>query len=71
MADCAAAGRKNEEFGEPIVAVVTLPGCEMTLEKLRERLGKLIADYTLPRELVIGEVPPSQPGKIFKHKICD
>lgn len=72
VADCAVVGRKNEEYGETIVAVVTpLPGCEITLDELRENAGKLISDYKLPRELIIADIPRNPSGKIMKHKIRD
>ncbi|QCB50034.1 long-chain-fatty-acid--CoA ligase [Rhodococcus sp. PAMC28707] len=72
VADCAVVGRKNEEYGETIVAIVTpLPGCEITLEDLREGASKLISNYKLPRELVIAEIPRNPSGKILKHKLRD
>ncbi|MGZ0145402.1 class I adenylate-forming enzyme family protein [Rhodococcus qingshengii] len=72
IADCAVVGRRNEEFGETIVAVITpLPGCEITLEELRESAGKLISDYKLPRELIIADIPRNPSGKIMKHKLRD
>lgn len=39
----------------------------MTLESLREHARPLIADYKLPRELVLGTVPRNGAGKLQKH----
>lgn len=72
VADCAVVGRSDAVYGETIVAVVTpLPGCDITLDELREHAGKLVSDYKLPRELVIAEIPRNPSGKIMKHKLRD
>lgn len=72
VADCAVVGRSDAVYGETIVAVVTpLPGCDVTLDELREHAGKLVSDYKLPRELVIAEIPRNPSGKIMKHKLRD
>ena len=68
VADCAVVGRPDADYGETIVAVVTpLPGEKVSLDALRVTAGKLISDYKLPRELVIGEIPRNPSGKIMKH----
>lgn len=70
VADCAVVGRLDKNYGETIVAVVTpLPGQNVSLDALRVTAGKLISDYKLPRELVIGEIPRNPSGKIMKHKL--
>lgn len=49
-----------------IVAIVTaVEGVEVTLESIREFAAD--ADYKLPRELVIREIPQNPSGKILKH----
>jgi acyl-CoA synthetase (AMP-forming)/AMP-acid ligase II len=39
------------------------------LEDLREHCSGLIADYKLPREVVIGDVPRNHAGKLQKHTV--
>ncbi|WP_104092481.1 class I adenylate-forming enzyme family protein [Arthrobacter sp. GMC3] len=68
IAEVAVVGCKDEIFGESIVAIVTpLPGREVTLEGLRTFASDYIADYKLPRAIVIRVLPRNQSGKILKH----
>ena len=68
--DCAVVGRSNPDFGESIVAVVALrEGASLTLEDVRAHAGELIADYKLPHDLVIDEIPRNASGKILKHEL--
>ncbi len=68
--DCAVVGVPHPEYGETVVAVVKLkPGTELSLEELREHCGRLIADYKVPRRLVISEVPRNASGKILKYQL--
>jgi fatty-acyl-CoA synthase/feruloyl-CoA synthase len=70
VADCAVVGRPDPDWGETVVAVVTpAPGVQVTLADLREHCGRLIADYKLPRDLVLGEVPRNHAGKVQKHSV--
>jgi fatty-acyl-CoA synthase/feruloyl-CoA synthase len=70
VADCAVVGRPNPDWGETVVAVVTpVPGAQPSLEDLREHCSGLIADYKLPREVVIGDVPRNHAGKLQKHTV--
>ena len=70
IADLAIVGRPDETFGEKIVAVVTpVEGAQITLESLREFAAEYVADYKLPRELIIREIPRNPSGKILKHVI--
>ncbi|MDJ0318817.1 MULTISPECIES: acyl-CoA synthetase [Arthrobacter] len=72
VADIAVVGRTHEDYGETVVAVVTLlPGQQLTLDELREYGREQIADYKLPRELVIAEIPRNPSGKILKHRLRD
>ena len=72
VADVAVVGRLHEVYGETVVAVVTLrENQQLTLEELREYAHDRIADYKLPRELVIAEIPRNPSGKILKHRIRD
>jgi fatty-acyl-CoA synthase/feruloyl-CoA synthase len=70
VADCAVVGRPNADWGDTIVAVVTPgDGLTPTLEELREHCRPLIADYKLPRELVLAAVPRNATGKLQKHLV--
>lgn len=70
IADVAIVGQPDETFGEKIVAVVTpVEGAEITLEGIREFAAEYVADYKLPRELIVREIPRNPSGKILKHVI--
>jgi fatty-acyl-CoA synthase len=72
VSDAAVIGRSNPDWGESIVAIVTLrPEADVDLPSLREHCRGLIADYKLPHELVLGEVPRNATGKILKHVLRD
>ncbi len=72
IGDIAIVGRPSEEFGETVVAIVSLrPGMELTLEELRAFGRELIADYKLPRELIFDVIPRNPSGKILKHVLRD
>jgi len=68
--DCAVIGTPHPVYGETVTAIVTLkPGSELTLEELREHCSKLIADYKVPRKLIIDQVPRNPSGKILKYQL--
>lgn len=68
VADCAVVGRSHPEYGETVVAVVSLrDGATLTLEELRDHCGALVSDYKLPRELIVAPIPRNPSGKILKH----
>lgn len=70
VVDCAVIGRPHEQFGESVVAVVTLAeGAALTLDELREHCAARIADYKLPRELVVTAIPRNPSGKILKRQL--
>ncbi|HWJ67862.1 MAG TPA: AMP-binding protein [Nocardioides sp.] len=72
VADVAIVSRPDQTFGEKIVAVVTaVPGSQPTLEDLRSFAAEYVADYKLPRELVLREIPRNPSGKILKHVLRD
>lgn len=66
--DVAIVSRLHDTFGETIVAVVTpIEGREVTLDGLRAFAAEYVADYKLPRDLVIRPIPRNPSGKILKH----
>ncbi|WP_430336129.1 class I adenylate-forming enzyme family protein [Rhodococcus sp. ACT016] len=69
--DVAVIGRPHDEYGESIVAVVTLDeGTTITLDELREFAAEKIARYKLPHELVVLDSIPRNPsGKILKRNL--
>jgi fatty-acyl-CoA synthase/feruloyl-CoA synthase len=70
IADCAVVGQPHAEYGESIVAVVTLhKGASITLEDLKEFCRERIAGYKVPHVLVLGPVPRNLTGKILKHQL--
>ncbi|MFE3059914.1 class I adenylate-forming enzyme family protein, partial [Nocardia sp. NPDC059239] len=70
VADCAVVGVPHPDWGETVVAVVDpVDGARPTLEELRDHCAGLIADYKLPRRLVLGPVPRNAAGKIPKHTV--
>ena len=72
VADCAVVGRPHPEWGETIVAVVTPRGDAVpTLPDLREHCRTRIADYKLPRALILGPVPRNAAGKLQKQLLRD
>jgi fatty-acyl-CoA synthase/feruloyl-CoA synthase len=68
LADFAVIGKPHPEWGETVIVVVTpKDGSEPTIESIREYLRPLIADYKLPREMRIGDIPRTASGKLQKH----
>jgi acyl-CoA synthetase (AMP-forming)/AMP-acid ligase II len=69
--DVAVLGRPHADYGESIVAVVTLaPDTSLELGELREFLGSRIATYKLPHDLmVVEEIPRNPSGKILKREL--
>ena len=52
--DAAVVGRPHPDYGESIVAVVTLrDGAALTLDEARAHCRALIADYKVPHDLVV------------------
>lgn len=68
IADVAVIGRPHPTYGETIVMVVTPhEGREIALENVRAFAADYIADYKLPREVVVRAIPRNPSGKILKH----
>jgi fatty-acyl-CoA synthase len=65
--DSAVVGRPDPLWGESVVVVATpKPGRNITLEELREYCSALIADYKLPRALILSAIPRNANGKVQK-----
>jgi fatty-acyl-CoA synthase len=68
--DCAVIGLPHRDYGETVTAVVELqPGTSLTLEELQEHCRALIADYKVPRRLIIAPIPRNASGKILKYQL--
>jgi acyl-CoA synthetase (AMP-forming)/AMP-acid ligase II len=65
--DSAVVGLPDPLWGESVVVVATpKPGRNITLEELREYCSALIADYKLPRALILSAIPRNANGKVQK-----
>ncbi|WDL95396.1 long-chain-fatty-acid--CoA ligase [Alicyclobacillus sp. ALC3] len=70
VADCAVVGVPHPDYGETVTAIVSVaPGATLTTEELREHCKALIADYKVPRILVVAPIPRNASGKILKYQI--
>lgn len=73
VADCAAFGIPDAEFGEALAAVVQPePGADLSADSVRNWLKQRIAGYKVPKVVEFMEVLPREDsGKIFKRKLRD
>lgn len=71
VVDVAVVGRKDPDWGEQVVAVVTTDdGQPLDVEELRDFLSDKLARYKIPRELIVTEELPRNPsGKLLKHRL--
>ncbi|MFI5623312.1 class I adenylate-forming enzyme family protein [Nocardioides sp. NPDC051685] len=69
VVDCAVISEPHEEYGETVVAVVTLRvGAGLDIEGLRSHCTPLLARYKVPRRLVVrDDIPRNAGGKLQKH----
>jgi fatty-acyl-CoA synthase len=68
VADVAVIGRPHPEWGSTVMAFVApTPGAELTGDALKGHCRSRIADFKIPREVVIGPVPRNATGKLQKH----
>jgi acyl-CoA synthetase (AMP-forming)/AMP-acid ligase II len=68
--ECAIVGQPHDQFGETIVAFVRLiDGASLSLEQLADHCRPLIADYKIPRRLVVTDLPRNPSGKILKREL--
>jgi fatty-acyl-CoA synthase len=67
VVDCAIIGREHPVWGETIIAVIEArPGSAPRLEEIRRHCSHYIADYKLPRDLIVAEIPRNANGKVMK-----
>jgi long-chain acyl-CoA synthetase len=71
LADCAAFGIPDEEYGEAVCAVIQpQPGVVMTESDVRAFLDGRLARYKIPRRIEFrSDLPREDSGKIFKRKL--
>lgn len=68
--DAAVVGRPHPDYGESIVAVVTLrEGASLTLDEARAHCRTLVADYKVPHDLVVASIPRNASGKVLKNRV--
>jgi long-chain acyl-CoA synthetase len=71
VSDCAVFGAPDPEFGEKIVAAITLvSGTSLSLDDLKTQLKDRLASFKMPRVLDIHDtLPREDSGKIFKARL--
>lgn len=71
VSDCAVFGAPDPEFGESIIAAVTLKsGHNIDLDTVQDFLKPRLAKFKMPRKLDIhDELPRQESGKIYKAKL--
>ena len=72
VAELTVIGLADERWGQtPVAVVVAEPGCEPTLEQLREHGGRALARYKLPTRLeLVDELPRTALGKVRKNELA-
>jgi fatty-acyl-CoA synthase len=73
VADAAVLGVDDEKFGQALVAHVVLKnGADASVDELRAHVKKQLANYKVPREIVLhDELPRNEIGKILKRTLKD
>lgn len=73
ISDCAVVGLPNEEYGEVLVAAVTLqPNTIIDEDAIKEFLGARLGKFKIPRRVhIMSELPRQESGKLLKRKLRD
>ena len=71
MAEASALGVDDERFGQRLAAFVVLePGASATPEILKQHVRDNLANYKVPREIVVlDELPRNATGKIVRKEL--
>jgi fatty-acyl-CoA synthase len=73
VADVAAIGVEDDEFGQRLRAFVVIQGSKKPSEKdLKAHVKKNLAGYKVPREFVfLDELPRNATGKVLKRELAE
>ena len=73
VADAAVVGVEDERFGQALVAHVVLrDGASAKADELRAHVKKSLANYKVPREIVLhDELPRNETGKVLKRELAE
>ena len=73
VTDAAVVGVDDEKFGQALVAHVVLrDGAAATADDLRGHVKRSLANYKVPREVVLhDELPRNETGKVLKRDLAD
>ena len=73
VSDAAVVGVEDERFGQALVAHVVLrDGASVEPDELRAHVKKSLANYKVPREIVVRDsLPRNETGKILKRELTD
>jgi long-chain acyl-CoA synthetase len=71
ISDCAVVGLPSEEYGEVLVAAVTLrPDMHVDEEAIKAFLGARLGKFKVPRRIhILSELPRQESGKLLKRKL--
>ena len=73
MADAAAIGVDDEQFGQRLRAfVVKADGADTSADELKDYVKANLARYKVPREIVfVDELPRNATGKVLKRELAE
>ena len=71
VSDCAVVGLPSEEYGEVLIAAVTLqPGMHVDEDAIKRFLGSRLGKSKIPRRVhILPELPRQESGKLLKRKL--